>query len=851
MTRCRWIVALLLAAAPAAAFLVQSTQSGNGPVVQITWADDEIPYRIDAAGSDDLGAARSARILRESFAVWQAVEGSRLRFRDEGSSSGRAASRRDRRNLLIFDETGDVLHAPAGSGIIAVTRINSDALTGYILDADIIFNGRDFRFAAEPTPGRILLRDVAVHEIGHFIGLDHTPLAGAPQRRPTMNPFYFNDGPGEAATLAADDATGISVLYPTAAFTATSGAITGRVADIEGTSVFGAHVTAFNLGSGETFSTLSGAETGRLDRGAYALRGLPAGVYRVGIQPVGGGLDESNFSELFTGLDTDFPVEYFGNTDVAASAEPVTVERGTSLSDIDFTTGLIEPGVPYVRSVDGPGNTPDAVGPYETIFDIVNAARVEVVGDVDGLVFTTVAEDLGNGMFRSRIAGQPVGSHIRYRVTSVSDMGVTVEYPLDGQWIEFDVIGLSGSPLAFTVLREAGVLGVFDTGSLTQIAQVDVGDDPIQIIPSLDGRFLYVSNLGSSEITVIETATFRVANRIPVASQPLDMALSPDGATLYVSNSGASVLTAIDVETGRVLDFVTVGALEAGPYGIATAGDRVYVTDLNADQVVVIADGRVVARIPVSGGPRSLATDADGSHLYVTSFSSGDLTIIDTGRDAVAAVIPLPLSGAFAIVIGPGGERAYVTGHDEAVVVVVDLRSREVIDTIPVGAGPRGLSFSPAGNRLFVTTSSSDEIYVFDARSHVPLGTFTAEGGPRGITVIDAPTPVLVSTSVSSAAATPSPWALSEAFPNPFNPETNLALSLPVGADVTVDVYDALGQRLRRIELPGRTSGLHVLSWDGRDDSGRPASSGLYLFVVRWGSPTSPTTATRKALLLR
>ena len=116
---------------------------------------------------------------------------------------------------------------------------------------------------------------------------------------------------------------------------------------------------------------------------------------------------------------------------------------------------------------------------------------------------------------------------------------------------------------------------------------------------------------------------------------------------------------------------------------------------------------------------------------------------------------------------------------------------------------------------------------------------------------IAAPTPILASTSVTSAAATPGPWALSEAFPNPFNPETNLALSLPVGADVTVDVYDALGQRLRRIELAGRASGLHVLSWDGRDDSGRPASSGVYLFVVRWGSLTSPTTATRKALLLR
>ncbi|MFP6592759.1 MAG: matrixin family metalloprotease, partial [Candidatus Latescibacterota bacterium] len=257
MTRCRWVVALLLTASPASAFLVQSTQSGNGPVVQVSWAGDEIPYRIDAVGSDDLGTARTAQILRESFAVWEDVEGSRLRFRDEGSSTGIEASRRDRQNLLIFDETGDVLDAPAGSGIIAVTRMDSDVRTGNILDADIVFNGRDFRFASEPTAGRILLRDVAVHEIGHFIGLDHTPLSGTPERRPTMNPFYFGDG-GEAATLAADDITGIRALYPTTAFAASSGTITGHVADIEGTSVFGAHVTALNLDSGDTYSTLSG-----------------------------------------------------------------------------------------------------------------------------------------------------------------------------------------------------------------------------------------------------------------------------------------------------------------------------------------------------------------------------------------------------------------------------------------------------------------------------------------------------------------------------------------------------------------------------------------------------------------
>ncbi|MDA0334781.1 MAG: beta-propeller fold lactonase family protein [bacterium] len=845
-----WTLLCLLMAAPAAAFLVQSTQAGSGPVVQVSWRVDEVSYVLDAAGSADLGAAETARILRQSFAVWNDVAGSRLTLRDAGISTGRSASRRDRRNLVLFDETGDILAAPAGSGIIAVTRINSDAVSGEIFDADIVFNGRDFRFAAQPTSNRILLSDVAVHEIGHFIGLDHTPLAGAPEQRPTMNPFYFSDGPGQSTSLATDDLTGVRVLYPTAEFTASTSTITGHVTSLEGTGIFGAHVTAVNLNSGELYSTLSGADTGILDRGAYTLHGLPAGSYQIAIEPLGHGIDESNFSDLFVGIDTDFPAEFFGNTTAAEEARPVIVVPGTSSADIDFTTGFVVPGEPYIRSVDGPGNTPDTNGPYDTFVDMLFTRRVDVEVDVDGVMSTSTAADLGDGMFRARIAGQPVGSHIRYRLQAESAAGVRVNFPADGAWFEFDVIGLSGSPLAFAVLRDAGVLGVFDTGASGEVARVDVGEDPIQILHSADGGFLYVSNLGSSEITIIDAATFRIADRIAVAAQPLDMALSPDGATLYVSNSGASVLTAIDVETRKVLGFVSVGALAEGPYGIATSGDRVYVTDLNADEVLVVAGGTVVSRIPVNGGPRSLATSADGTSLYVTSFNSGDLTIIDTARDVVEAVISMPVSGSFAIAIGPDGDRAYVTAHDDGVVIVVDLTSRQVSATIQVGADPRGLSFSPAGDRLYVTTSASNEIYIFAVDSHILLGTFAALGGPRGISIIDAPTQGPI-TTVTDVVSTPESWALSDLYPNPFNPEARLTLTLPVAGDVHVEVYNVLGQRVRHFELAGRPAGHHVLSWDGRNDLGHPVGSGVYVFAVRVGNATSPMLATRKGVLLR
>lgn len=849
------VVAMGISAIPSSAFLIQSTAAGDGSVVQASWHIDDVGFLIDAAGSADLGATQTARILRESFAVWQAVDGSYLRFVDEGLSTDRAPSRRDRRNLLVFDETGDILGAPVGSGIIAVTRINSDAATGEIFDADIVFNGRDFRFSAEAAANRIVLRDVAVHEIGHFIGLDHTPLGGTPAIRPTMNPFYFGDGPGAAASLAADDMTGIRVLYPTSQFSRDSGSISGRIADLDGQAVFGAHVTAMNLLTGQFYSTLSGADTGQRDAGAYTLHGLPAGQYRIAIEPVGDGLDESNFSGIFAGLQTDFPAEYHGNTAEATAAIPVTVPAGGAPESIDFITGFITPGQPYVRLVDGPGNTPDLLGPYEVLFDVLFAASVEVETDIDGLVSRGTAESLGDGMFRTRIPGQPAGSQVRYRITAVSADGVRVPFPADNSWLDFDVISLSGSPLAFAVLRDAGVLGVYDTGAGVEIAdveiaRVDVGDDPIQILPSRDGDLLFVSNLGSSEITIIDASTFRVTDRILVAAQPLDMALSPDGDILYVSNSGASLLTAIDVNTRKVLHFVTVGALASGPFGIATSRDRVYVTDLNANQVLVVADGRVLSRISVPGGPRSLATSADRSRLYVTGFNAGTLTVINTTTDAVIRQIPLPVAGVFAVAIAPDDAHAFVTAHAEGVVLVVDLATHQVVDTIPVGADPRGLSFSPDGQRLYVTTSSSDEIYVFDSNTRAPIGTFAAAGGPRGISVVQAPLPARV-TAVTEQDATPAAASLSALYPNPFNPETHVALSLSEPGQIQLEVFNALGQRVRHRTFSDRQPGMHVLSWDGRNDAGAEAASGVYVLVVRWTDSGIGGLATRRGVLLR
>jgi len=76
---------------------------------------------------------------------------------------------------------------------------------------------------------------------------------------------------------------------------------------------------------------------------------------------------------------------------------------------------------------------------------------------------------------------------------------------------------------------------------------------------------------------------------------------------------------------------------------------------------------------------------------------------------------------------------------------------------------------------------------------------------------------------------TPSNWALSPNFPNPFNPSTRLGYELPQAATVTITVFDILGRPIRTLVNGQHASGTYQADWDARDDKGLPVSSGTYL----------------------
>jgi prepilin-type processing-associated H-X9-DG protein len=79
----------------------------------------------------------------------------------------------------------------------------------------------------------------------------------------------------------------------------------------------------------------------------------------------------------------------------------------------------------------------------------------------------------------------------------------------------------------------------------------------------------------------------------------------------------------------------------------------------------------------------------------------------------------------------------------------------------------------------------------------------------------------------------PQTYQLFQNYPNPFNPETQIKYDLPVSGNVTLFIYNVLGQRVRVLADGFQEAGHKSVIWDGKDNQGREAASGIYFYKIK------------------
>jgi hypothetical protein len=317
-------LAILIATAPALGYLKLGTRVGNRTET-LKWNDFPIRYSVTERGTNGVTAQQFQTAITTSFGVWDAVESTDLSAEFAGFTAANPLSG-DSMNVIGYQNRPDL------DRVLAATNFIIDTQTGEVVESDIFFNTA-FPWSTEAAgvSGRHDVQSIAVHEIGHLLGLGHSAL-GETEVMPggrrvlgaesVMFPIAFAAGTIHDRGLKPDDLAGITDIYGTSAARRTRGSISGKVTK-GGGGVLGAHVVAFSTRTGSLVGGLTLSEDG-----GFTIAGLEPGPYVLRVEPLDDG-DINSFFDPDSDVDLDFRVKFHDRI--------VVVPQGGGVRDVNIT----------------------------------------------------------------------------------------------------------------------------------------------------------------------------------------------------------------------------------------------------------------------------------------------------------------------------------------------------------------------------------------------------------------------------------------------------------------------------------------------------------------------------------
>jgi YVTN family beta-propeller protein len=263
--------------------------------------------------------------------------------------------------------------------------------------------------------------------------------------------------------------------------------------------------------------------------------------------------------------------------------------------------------------------------------------------------------------------------------------------------------------------------------------QVPVGELPLNMDMTPDGRYVVVANNGTSEqsVSVIETSSWRIVQTIPVRASWLGVRFFEQGRKFLLSggNENRVYLFTFDRGKAALADSIVLGPpwparkIWVAGLDVDEVSRRVFVCGKQNDSLYVADLGArgLICGIPLPGTPYTCLSSKQRNLLYVSLWGAAGVAVLDRSSLRLLGTVTVG-DHPNDMVESPDGRHLFVANGNLNTVSVIDLDHRRVIETIssaieqgaPPGSTPNSLALSADGKRLYIANADNNYIAVLD-----------------------------------------------------------------------------------------------------------------------------------------
>ena len=305
-------------------------------------------------------------------------------------------------------------------------------------------------------------------------------------------------------------------------------------------------------------------------------------------------------------------------------------------------------------------------------------------------------------------------------------------------------ITLQAQPQIAVVEKIAGKVGFYSaTGERT--SEVKVGTYPHEIVRSLDGKSLFVTDngilwmqyagKGGNTISIIDAAKRAKTGVIDLGEyrRPHGMAVHPHSGQIVVTIENPDGLLLVDPKERKVIRKFDVQGKSPHMVLFGPGGKRAYVSNTNSGTVasIEIATGKTTL-IPMGKYPQGGVLSPDGKTIYLTNAESNKIAIIDTATDKVTGEIQTATYPNRVTITPDGKTLVYSLGQTGEGVGFADTATKRETATVALKGQPLSLTLTKDGKYAFSGIQSQGKIHVIDVAQRKIIRTITTpkDAGP-------------------------------------------------------------------------------------------------------------------------